>query len=387
MESIDSIQDLLELLKGKRTDHLVFRGETEKFPSISSSGFRNKSKEQEEGKNDFGKIATLNSYIDEYYRQIGYKLDVIERNNFITYAQHHSMPTNLIDVSSSISTALYFATSEKDNAKEKGYLYGFDTTKMIKLLPENLNSKNIESIYDILIIEDYSQHLPLIENIYYELKRILTHFKYDDTSERLSDITRNIFEVISSIKYEKDSDTRNLKFISKKILQNLYDIDFTIERDTFSWFSSIIIKELKENKSNKIINGLYKRYDNLKSVLNLEMNYVVDTLTLWIFILFEFSISQFCFGRVDKLVKVPHMLYYPDMLFDRMHSQKGLFIYQNYFETISMQKESSETIYPDIIIEIKNKSNILNQLDLLGINQRELFPDADNIAEYIKRKI
>lgn len=387
MEKISNIQDLLKLFEDKHSNHFVFRGESKKFPRISSSGFRYKSKEQLEDKNDFGKLATLNNYIDEYYRQIGYKLDDIERDNFLTYAQHHGIPTNLIDVSSSVSAALYFATSEKDLEKEKGYLYGFDTTKMIKLLPENLNRKNIQSIYDILIYEDYDQHSALVSNIYYELKRILTYYEYEDTNERVLEATKNIFKVLVTLKNNFNSDRKKLQNIFKVILQRLNKVNTNEQSDYFSWFNRIVIKNFTENKENEVINSLLRDYHHLKKALRLEMDYVLDILTLWIFILLKFAIYQFNIGAVDVLVKAPHMLYYPDMLFDRMHSQKGSFIYQNYFETVSMQKESAEVIHPDIVIEVENKFTILAQLDLLGVNQRELFPDADNIASYIKDKM
>ena len=59
-------------------------------------------------------------------------------------------------------------------------------------------------------------------------------------------------------------------------------------------------------------------------------------------------------------------------------------IYQNYFNTFSLQKDSKEHIEYDIIIKISNKKRILNELDMLNINKSTLFPDADNIANYLK---
>ena len=61
-----------------------------------------------------------------------------------------------------------------------------------------------------------------------------------------------------------------------------------------------------------------------------------------------------------------------------------MFIYQNYFNTFSLQKDSKEHIEYDIIIKISNKKRILNELDMLNINKSTLFPDADNIANYLK---
>ena len=41
----------------------------------------------------------------------------------------------------------------------------------------------------------------------------------------------------------------------------------------------------------------------------------------------------------------------------------------------------------NIICIIENKNNILNELDLFGINKAKLFPEIDDVADYIKNNI
>ena len=82
-----------------------------------------------------------------------------------------------------------------------------------------------------------------------------------------------------------------------------------------------------------------------------------------------------------------YFTYQPPNLFNRIESQRGLFLYQPYiysqediynFKTLSVQ-----TINPDVIIEINNHDDILNELDQLGINLGTIYCDLDNIARSV----
>jgi len=82
-----------------------------------------------------------------------------------------------------------------------------------------------------------------------------------------------------------------------------------------------------------------------------------------------------------------YFTYQPPNLFNRIESQRGLFLYQPYiysqediynFKTLSVQN-----INPDIIIEIDNYSDMLNEMDQLGINLGTIYCDLDNIARSV----
>ena len=62
--------------------------------------------------------------IDEFYKETAHKLNE-DKIDFIAFAQHHGVPTNLLDVSTSPLTALYFACLGKPDVDGAVYI-GFD---------------------------------------------------------------------------------------------------------------------------------------------------------------------------------------------------------------------------------------------------------------------
>lgn len=75
-----------------------------------------------------------------------------------------------------------------------------------------------------------------------------------------------------------------------------------------------------------------------------------------------------------------------------MTLQSGRFIYQNILNSplnrINKQKtiNNVQKIIPNAFIRIENKREILDDLDLIGINKLTLFNDPDNMADYIYNK-
>ena len=86
------------------------------------------------------------------------------------------------------------------------------------------------------------------------------------------------------------------------------------------------------------------------------------------------------------------MIYSPVMSFKRGINQQSHFIYQNYFSYnddifnyIYLGTQSIE--FTDrIIIDNSAKEDILHTLDLLNVNQKFIFNDADSIATHILNK-
>lgn len=87
---------------------------------------------------------------------------------------------------------------------------------------------------------------------------------------------------------------------------------------------------------------------------------------------------------------MPNFLYSPYLSFERGRNQQGLFVYQAY---LSFDEElsdahilSQQRVWPDYVIVVENKDEILQKLDFLGINEKFIYGDYDRIARYINQK-
>lgn len=85
---------------------------------------------------------------------------------------------------------------------------------------------------------------------------------------------------------------------------------------------------------------------------------------------------------------LPYFVYHPIFSFTRGKNQLGLFLYQNYLtlEDEDSDRVTLQRIRPDVRIEVKNKKEILRQLDLMGINEKFIYGDIDSVARYITNK-
>ena len=375
---ISSLPDLLSILDKLKYKSFLYRGEPKKFDKITASGFRYDLSGNMMG--DTRRLDYLNELLSQYYREIGYKLNNFERDNFVAYAQHHGLPTNLIDVTESITTALYFATC--DYPDDTGFIYIFDLSKMIRFTTRELGGKEIYSLFDTLLginKTSFSQtNINLSEKIYDELNKI-----YSKNKDLFFEHATSVINTICGGQYRED--TRDI-CVFEEIKANLLGIN---DKTSFTWFKDKVIFPIYKNNTNYISRYIISNAETVYKELSIpfkfeERSYNFGEDVVWLIALYKASAFLFVGNNINLFPKFPHILYYPDIIFDRMKSQRGMFIYQNYFNTFSLQKDSKEHIEYDIIIKISNKKRILNELDMLNINKSTLFPDADNIANYLK---
>jgi len=83
---------------------------------------------------------------------------------------------------------------------------------------------------------------------------------------------------------------------------------------------------------------------------------------------------------------------YPPFLDERMTAQKACFtIFGNesnngLHDIIRLQKELSDKIIDEIVIDGKSKKKMLNQLRLIGIDDSSIYPDLDGLGNALKSK-
>ena len=135
-----SLYDYIKILKEKNLLDAYFRGESRKYKNIAASCYR-------DNFNDSDK-SIIDEMIDEYFYEVSAQLSDIEKSNFISYSQHHGLPTNLIDITSSALVALYFSCC--DNFEYTGYIHIFKKNNFIKFSDE-ISGRKIQYFYNDLI--------------------------------------------------------------------------------------------------------------------------------------------------------------------------------------------------------------------------------------------
>lgn len=342
---VKSLAEYIELFSNDEYKNYIFRGEPTNYYEIVSSALRNV---------EYPFIKMKN----EFRREISHRLTADERNNFLAFAQHHGIPTNLIDFTKSPLVALFFACQPFKNSdehfdKKRGFIYLIkdeliDITDLLsKNEDKNLlylvirNENNIIMGLYRAFLEFYKQHP---EKFYYYFKILADDWQYyfidmQPYSPKESNFPLyNNGEYINKLEYEYIINNKDILAEAEKKYGSieLIVLEYTLKLQAF-----------------------------LKQTLDYEE-------TIW------------------WLNFIPNFIYTPILSFERGRNQKGLFIYQAYLSfdesTYNTHILCQQRVWPDVVFVIENKDKILRELDFIGINDNFIYGDYDNIAGYIKKK-
>lgn len=355
---IVDLSSYIKIFSNGRYKDYLFRGEPTNYDETSASGLRGDSTD------------SLIRMKEDFKREVWHKLSQDERIHFTAFCQHHGIPTNLIDISTSPLIALFFACQPFNNRNEKrfdeqrGFVYFFkDTAVDISDIVEKYENDNI---------------LDLIENntgdIILDIYKLILDFERKDTEKLLIKLKHLMNQQVLNSNEDVPDFFKyiDLDYVNFDYVEYRYQFDNDLK--------AIIYKEI-ENKYNK---SIYDKIEQAhKPISPLSFYYVLKLYSL---------MSNRIFNDVlaSKLDFLPDFKYAPILAFERGRSQQGLFYYQLYsiYDNFiyGTNRFLQQRIWPDEVIVIENKEAILKELDFIGINNKTVYGDFDNIAQYIKNK-
>lgn len=393
---VDSISKYLAIIEENDISNYIYRGQNEPYFSIQASGFR-----PYMGGRDSDKIYDMPHIHSAFYDRIIGQLSVDEKKYFLAFCQHHGIPTNLVDVSYSPLVALFFACDGKGERKFT--------------LSEFIGNKSIDDFE-----RAPSNQKMFIHNLINQAKKpFYSSYAqiYMIDKRRLINITDLIVELYGKNLYEELLINETL--LSKLLLlitEQFKTIPSTI-LDT--WSKNILAKYVEISELHGYSSPHNVVYSSAKQALSVELS---TTTYLNLISTFDgnysYHLNQYFFNPeimeedphnlaallytnvlmviIETLKSAPEKInldldiyftYQPPQLFKRIASQQSFFIYQPYLYTNDGVYDYCElnvqSINPDILIEVDNYSNILRELNILGIDNGSIYGDIDNIAKSV----
>lgn len=292
------------------------------------------------------------SFTNEYMRRYANDFNNLE-NNFsrLSYMQHFGLPTRLLDVTTNALVALYFACQSNKTPE------GYETDGIVTMFISNKTQN----------IDDYTYYSSRSDTV-----EILSTLALMDEVKK-----GNIYSKISSYNQK---------------IENLLkeDGDFSYQK----WYEDKVKKFPKgysdqlSKKDKETYESLNKFYDEINQSYELQCLY------------HDIKRDTGYFADLINFRTLIHPFFVePSLNNERLRAQSGFFLFEPYDgiecnlesihddidDKVSLYNQNNEPIR--LVIPGYNKKDILKELDQsFEINQATLFPDKENVANYIKNK-
>lgn len=370
-EEISSLEEYISVIKKYDLGNQYLRGENQKYTGITSSLIRSyKPLEKNIGLQDI-----YQDLLNMYYREVGYKLDKQQEENFLAFSQHHGLKTNLVDFTTAPLVALYFACEREKYDADCGFVYV-------------LNKENTVDASKFL--RKYSIEEHLCYNVFEQLAK--------KDSNIIADFKNLIIAYAGILSGKNPHELVNL--ISCKICQNpeLENCNLYLKEKT-SLQNQLIEKlgknnaDLEKISQDKILTDILLLIEKYVPELNGMGSSVYINEFVGLLILFLNDLRNCSEKHPAELEfpTIPYFMYKTPLKFDRIKNQNGIFLYQAFMDYSSDDYDAMngfmvQKINPDIVIQIKNQKEIIKELEMFGINKRYIYGDFDSTAQYINKK-
>lgn len=401
---VSSLVDYIKLSKKLNMDEYILRGQIEPFQDISASAFR-----IYKGSFSNCQIYDYTKLLKAYYNAVCTTLTSEEKENFIAFSQHHSLPTNLVDFTNSPLISLFFSCYNKQalSFTVKDLIHKDDKKSIVDLSTnDSTQMMLIHNLINALEKNDYTG------------KNSVVYLIRKDKTMDITDILKqeNCFDFYDSISTDKT--------IQKLFFEKLSDFF----KNNYSKIKPNILNIMKATMTNEyscyykdsgnFFRKAYNKYkNNFFTLQDLYVNLIENLANESIaygFIFDEHMVyedelaARIYLGLLIQLLEIVrdsngytesdyatleldlYFTYSPPLMFDRIKNQNGIFIYQPFLflsdSTYDFNILVKQSIKPDITIEIENCTEILNDLDNISINPSFVFSDYDNVATTLKNK-
>ncbi|MFC6463469.1 FRG domain-containing protein [Marinilactibacillus sp. GCM10026970] len=364
VNSVSQYIDLIKKLQEESDYPLYYRGQSKFYDKMDSTAFRMDLLE----KGSLHQGYPFKRIIKDFKYEVWNDINNDTRKRFLAFCQHHGIPTNLLDFTENPLIALYFAVSNQENMTTPGYIHILNTPllDMTDFIEEYAIDEG--SIFELTFSDDL--------NI---LEKIIHKFRYFEENHP-KEFYRRFKRLNNDLQHFKQMKNREILYDSTEIM--------TIEDEIFSEIECI-------NQENKYsihvpIYDNMMRKDIEKTIFNNSPNHNV---TAYLLYLRYFRVLLNLESKWPKYINgLLPMTYKPILNFKRGINQKGIFIYQNYFERIPSKSHgyreyTVQSIESNHIIKITDsKFNIGEMLDLLQINKKFVYGDFESTASYFVNK-